>query len=179
MSKRIKYTATAPATREEMECLVGEIALLKTAERAAKADMDEEIKACKDGFLTTFTEIEERLAVLLPQARAWAEFNPAEFGKAKSIAMLHGTIGWRLNTPSLKTAAGWTWDRVLEKIQAMGAAMSGFVRTKEEVNKQLIIDRRDDIGADALKSIGLRIVQEDEFYVEPNHTETAKIERTA
>src|SRR4249919_3610394 len=114
MSQRVKFKATAPATREEMEVLVGEIAALKIQERATKADMDATIKNLKDGYTARLAEFTERLAVLLPQAHAWAHAHPEAF-TGKSVRMLHGTIGWRVNPPSLKTLAGWTWDRVLEK----------------------------------------------------------------
>lgn len=171
MSNRIKNKILSPKTREEMEQLVGQIAVLKLVEAEHKAAMDAEIKACRDRYLGALTEINEKLAALLPRAMAWAEANPDDFGKAKSIEMLHGVIGWRTNTPSLKPLSGWTWDRVLEKIRSL-PAMLGYIRTKEEVNKQSLLDDRDGIGPDGLRNLGVRVVQEDEFFVEPKLTET-------
>lgn len=172
MSKeRIKARIIPPATREEMEQLVGGIAALKTGERSLTAAMDAEIKTIRDSYLADINEANEKVAALMPRALAWAEAHPDEFGKLRSIDMLHGVIGWRTNTPSLKTLAGWTWDRVLEKLESL-KNLAQYVRTKKEVNKQAIIADRDGIGPEMLGVIGLRVVQEEEFYVEPKLTET-------
>ena len=66
--------------------------------------------------------------------------------------------------PTLKTITGFTWDRVLEKIRV---AYVEFVRTKEEVNKQAILDQRDILGPDKLRQMGVRVVQEEPFFIEP------------
>jgi phage host-nuclease inhibitor protein Gam len=170
MSKeRLKHTVIAPRTREEMEALVGEITTLKIQERTLKARLDAELTAVRESYEGHISDITEALAPKLARAHAWAEAHPEAF-TGKSVEMLHGTIGWRLNTPSLKTLAGWTWDRVLEKLSAI-AALAGYVRTKREVNKQALLADRDQIGADELRKIGVRVVQEEEFFVEPKITE--------
>lgn len=171
MSNRVKLKIEAPRTREEMEALVGEIAALKIDERRKTAEMDEALRALRDSYRENLSGINERLALLLPRALAWAEAHPDEFGKLRSIEMLHGVIGWRTNTPSLKPITGWTWDRVLEKLKAL-PSMLGYIRSKDEPNKQAILADREQLGADGLRAIGLRVVQEEEFFVEPKLTET-------
>lgn len=176
MTDRIKLKTTAPKTREEMETLVGAIANLKNMDRKLKAEMDAKLKAVKDQYLAAFTEINDELTVLMPAALAWAETHPEEFGKAKSIDMLHGLVGWRTNTPSLKTLRGWTWDRVLEKLKGLGDYGSSFIRVKQEVDKQLLLTWREGLGAQGLKNLGLQVMQEEEFFVEPKLTTTEKRE---
>ena len=175
MKGRIKLKTAAPKSREEMEALVGEIASLKIQERSIKASMDITIKNLKDGYQANLSEITDKLGALLPRAMAWAEANPDAFGKLRSIDMVHGVVGWRTNTPSLKTLSGWTWDRVLERLKGL-PSMFGYVRAKEEVNKQALLNDRDEIGADELRAIGLRVIQEDEFFVDPKLSETEKRE---
>lgn len=171
MSNRVKLKIEAPRTREEMETLVGEIAALKIEERRQTAEMDEALRRLRDSYQERLTSIKERLAALMPRALAWAETHPDAFGKLRSIEMLHGVIGWRTNTPSLKPLSGWTWDRVLEKLKAL-PSMLGYVRVKEEANKQAILADRDQLGPEGLRAIGCRVVQEDEFFVDPKLTET-------
>lgn len=168
---RIKARIIPPATREEMEQLVGEIAELKNGERTLHTSMDAELQTVKDGYLESLNGLSEKIAALMPRALAWAEAHPEDFGKLRSIDMLHGVIGWRTNTPSLKTLAGWTWDRVLEKLQFFYPG-SHYIRVKAEAAKQAIIADREILGGDGLKKIGVRVVQEDEFYVEPKLTTT-------
>ena len=178
MTTRIKQKQVIPKTREELELLVGEIAALKLREAAANAAMDGKLKAVKDSYLPIFTEVTERLAVLVPQAAAWAEANPDAFGRAKSLDLLHAVIGWRTNTPSLKPLSGWTWARVLEKLKGL-PLLASYIRVKEEPNKQALIADRDVIGADTLRSVGLRVVQDEEFFVEPKLTEAINRETHA
>lgn len=40
-------------------------------------------------------------------------------------------------------------------------------RTKEEINKQAIISDRENFTADQLRAVGLRVVQEEAFFVDP------------
>jgi phage host-nuclease inhibitor protein Gam len=105
----------------------------------------------------------------MEHARVWAEANPREFGEGRSIQTVHGALGWRLGGPSLRTLTGWTWDRVKETLKAANAA--GYLRVKEEVNKQNLLADRDAIGAEKLREIGVRVVQEESFFVEPNLTD--------
>ncbi len=170
MTTRLKLKTIAPRTREEMETLVGEITSLKNLERSTTAKMDAALKAVKDHHQEALTQITDRLSALLPRALAWAEAHPDEFGKAKSLEMLHGIIGWRTNNPSLRTLAGWTWDRVLEKLKALGWLT--YIRAREEPNKQALLADRETLGPDELRKLGLRVMQDDEFFVEPKLTET-------
>lgn len=172
MSKaRLKITTTAPRTREEMEALVGEITALKIRERALKAEMDAGLKAVREEFESRLSATTERIAAKIPCAMAWAEAHPDAFGSIKSIEMIHGTIGWRINTPSLRTLAGWTWDRVLEKLRTI-PAFTVFIRVKTEVDKQAILSARENFLDGDLREMGVRIAQEEEFYVEPKITDT-------
>ena len=171
MNDRIKLKTAAPKTREEMEVMVGNITALKIEERQLKAEMDAELKSIKDDYLERLNALNESIAGQMPRALAWAEAHPEDFGKMRSIDMLHGVIGWRLNTPSLKTFSGWTWDLVLKAVQKV-PRFATYVRTKEELNKQALLADREAIGADGLRAIGVRVIQEEEFFVEPKLTET-------
>jgi len=163
---RIKRTAPLIRSRAEMEILVGDICTLKIEEQKIKTGMNEEIKAIKDQYDPDLAGIADELNLKMLAAEAWAESHLVEFGKLKSVDMTHGIVGWRTGQPQPKTLSGWTWDRVLEKIEGI-PLMAAYIRTKREVNKQALVADREKIGEADLRAVGVRIIQEEAFYVEP------------
>lgn len=171
MSKnRIKLTNQIIHTRALAEAAVREIVELKIAHQTATLEMDEAITNAKKKFEGTLSALEKDILIKTTMVQMWAESNPLEFTASKSIDMTHAVVGFRTGQPTLKTLAGWTWDRVLEKLNAIG--LDRFVRIKSEVNKAQLLSDRDTLGADQLKSIGVRVVQDEAFFIEPKLTET-------
>lgn len=168
--KRIKITTPLIATRAQAEALAGEIAELMIEHRTATNDLDAAIKEAREEFSTRLEPLEKSIGEKTTSLQAWAEANPAEFAGKKSLQMTHAECGWRTGQPTLKTLAGWTWDRVLEKLKS-AAGCAGLIRVKEEVNKQLIISERETLGTECLRSFGVKVVQDEPFFVEPKLTE--------
>src|SRR6516225_6613408 len=99
-NNRIKLP-TIIIDRARAETLLGEIAALKLQERSRRAEMDRRlltVRAQYDEPLAAMAkQIEEKTAML----ERWAAENPSEFPKGrKSIAMLHGTVGYRTGMPA-------------------------------------------------------------------------------
>jgi phage host-nuclease inhibitor protein Gam len=180
MSKsRIKTPAVTITTREQMETLVGEIAELKAKEQKYNAELNRRVTEVRADYEAPLAGIAQELKAKLAAAMAWAEANPGEFGKLKSIAMTHGTVGWKIGNPALKTLSGWTWDRVLEKLRG-AVDWTAYVRTGYEVNKALLLTDRVTLGADKLREVGIRVVQEETFFIEPNlETPEARLQEAA
>jgi phage host-nuclease inhibitor protein Gam len=164
----IKNTKPVIRTREGMETLIGEIAALKNQQRLLIAAMDGQIQSIREQYEAQLAAQSEALDQKMEHARAWSEANPQEFGAARSIETVHGTVGWRTGQPALKTLPGWTFDRVLQTLKLSGAL--GYIRVKEEVHKQNLLSDREAIGPEKLREIGLRVVQEEAFFVEPKLT---------
>ena len=167
-TNRIKQIRPSIATREQMEIVVGEIAALRNRQRQLAAAMDAQIQAVRERYETDLAADSETLERKMEDLRVWAEANPSAFGAARSLETMHGTLGWRIGQPALKTLAGWTFDRVLQVLKDTGA--TGYIRVKEEVNKQQLLGHRDNLGTEKLRELGLRVVQEDSFFVEPKLT---------
>lgn len=177
MSKsRIKISAPAIHSRAEMETLVGDIAQLKIEEAKEKASLDEQLKKIRDTCEESLARIAAAIAPKMECARAWAEANPTEFAGLKSVEMLHGVVGWRIGQPTLKPLSGWTWDRVLETVKLLPRQFAVYLRLKEEVNKQAILTDRETLGAEGLRKLGLKVLQEESFFVEPKLTGVEKRE---
>lgn len=168
-ANRIKLTKLVVATRADAEKTLGEIAADTAALNFLKAEMDQrltEVRQEYEGRCDAFaTRIEQKSGLL----QQWAESSPEEFAGRKSIDFIHGRLGFRTGTPKLKTLAGWTWDKV------KGVLAQAFVRTKTEVDKEGILaaHARAELGDADLRSIGLRVVQEESFFVEPKLEEAA------
>jgi phage host-nuclease inhibitor protein Gam len=168
-TNRIKNSHPVIRTREAMESLIGEIAALKNHQRLLTAAMDEQIQSIRGQYEPQLAAQNKALDQKMEHARVWSEANPGEFGAARSIETMHGAVGWRTGQPALKTLPGWTFDRVLQTLKTAGAL--GYVRVKEEVHKQNLLSDRDALGAERLRELGLRVVQEENFFVEPKLTQ--------
>ena len=160
------------ASREHAETVVSEIANIMLNERIMKAKMDADIATIKERYEAEFANIANSKAERTGMLMAWAEANPEAFAGSKSIKMTMGAIGWRTGMPQLKTLSGFTWDRVLERLEQLGK--SDLVRTVKEVDKATILTRREELGVAGLSALGCRVVQDETFYVEPDFTETEK-----
>jgi phage host-nuclease inhibitor protein Gam len=161
---RIRLTKTVIASRAEAETVLGEIAAGTAQLNALRAGLDQEITAARQRYeqrIDALQKQNEQKSGLLQQ---WAEGSPESFPEGrKSIELLHGRIGFRTSTPALKTVAGWTFKRALEVIDRL------FVRTKEELDKEAVLAAyaRGDLSDSELKRVGLRVAQEESFFVEP------------
>ena len=174
MSRIKKQVKADPVeTRDEMENCVREICLLTIRRDELTAQMDDEIARIRDVYQADLAEIQVNLDAEMGRAHDWAENNPHEFAKKKSLAMVHGTVGYRTGMPRLKTLKGWTWDRVLEVLKAVAPE---YIRTKQETDKDKIIAERSELDPENLRNIGVQIVQDETFFVEPNREEKEKEE---
>ena len=92
------------------------------------------------------------------------------FGKFKSAASSLGLFGFRTGNPTLVLLnRKWKWGDVISAIKSIGK--SDLIRTKEEPNKDAI-KLLDDA---TLASIGLRIAQDEAFFIEPKREDPDRI----
>jgi phage host-nuclease inhibitor protein Gam len=136
------------------------------------AAMDKKITEIRDKYSASLDDLvkdqEEQLKVI----QAYCTENKAQlFAEKRSMPTVHGTVGFRLGTPKLKTLPKWTWDRVLEKLKVV---MPDYVRTKSEVDKErLLSDRNDEAVAPMLNEVGVYVDQDEAFFVELKKEESA------
>ena len=119
--------------------------------------------------------------------QSFATENQAElFSKKKSLDMAHGTIGFRTGTPKLKTLKGFTWASALQLARKFLPIT--YIRQTEEIAKdRLLADReleevevydtptgdpRSVAMKEAMAVVGIQVVQDETFYVEPKKEET-------
>lgn len=163
---RIKLTQPVLNSRADVESVLNEITLTTINRNRAQLAMDQAITEIRERYEATIATCKESIDQKSELVRTWAEANPAEFGKVKSLDFVHATIGFRTGTPTLKTLRGWTWDRVLEKLNSL--KLTHYIRTKEEPNKQTLLLDRDSLD---LKNFGLQVEQKESFFIEPKLTD--------
>ena len=91
------------------------------------------------------------------------------FARKKSLESVHGTLGFRTGTPKLKTLKGFTWGAVTNLLKEF---LPSYVRTTEEPAKdKLLADREVEEVASVFSRVGIAVVQDETFYVEPKKEE--------
>lgn len=152
--------------RLEIAALAGEIADLKNQRRAAAVALDAALHAIRRQYAASLAALDTRIACRMEQARSWAETHPDLFAASRSLDLTRAVVGFRTGQPALKTVPGVSWTRAIKKLKALPWGRP-FVRVKEEVNKQRLLLQRHELGPERLRQLGLRVNQQETFYVEP------------
>jgi phage host-nuclease inhibitor protein Gam len=164
-------TSTVPVIitcRHQAEQVMHELAHSENQRRHLLAQLDAAIlnvqQAASPGIAACDAEVKLKSEAL----RAWAESNPQEFGKGRrSIPLRCGTLGFRAGAPRLALLSrAFSWDAVMERIREKG--WTGFIRTRTEPDKESLLAQR---GCYKLSEVGLKVVQDETFYVEPKLAE--------
>jgi phage host-nuclease inhibitor protein Gam len=169
-ANRIKVTRPAIKSRAEMETVLAEVRGHTLERNRLQLVSEQRKKMVDDECGTQITVLDKIIEERVELLRGWAEAKPSEFGALKSLETPHGKLGWKIGNWTLKTLSGFTWDHVLEKFQSF-PRFNSYIRTKQEVNKQALIVDREQIPPDELRTVGLRLFQENLFFVEPNIAE--------
>jgi phage host-nuclease inhibitor protein Gam len=84
-------------------------------------------------------------------------------------------LGFRTGNPKLALISrAWNWDKVLEKMSDCTSQLLGFIRLKEEVDKEGLLasyEPQPDVIT-LFREHGLKVVQDESFFVEPALTDT-------
>jgi phage host-nuclease inhibitor protein Gam len=151
----------------------------------AEIDLDEQRVAMEQELALVTASYSKRLTDLALKIKAqtarqmeYLEEHKADFdGPPRSIELPSGTIGYRLGQPRLAPISKWTWDKVLNHMLERG--INNFIRRTPEVDREQLLAQKDDFGADGLKAIGLRVVQDDKPFVDVKREDTAAVKQAA
>lgn len=179
-TSRIKIKLPTLTTRDDAEFAMNTLAMLVISQRKLIADRDAAVLRINENTAVPLASCESQIASLTDQLRAWSEANPSEFPKnAKSIKLTSGILGFRTGTPKLSLISrAWSWEKVLTAMKQISEMAAGFIRTKEGVNKEELIgfyslpEYKPHAERD-LRRIGLKVTQDETFYVEPDLTKLA------
>lgn len=166
-TNRIRVTRTAIKTRLEADSVLGDIRNLTIQRNQILLNKEQEVSAIEERYKDDLDTIEKDLEVKSELLSGWATNNPSEFGTLKSLELTHGKIGWRTGMPKLIKTAKEKWDDMVDRVrQNLG---DRFIRISSEVDKAAIIRAHGEEPFDPaqLRLAGLKVAQEESFFVEP------------
>lgn len=162
-----KLLTTVLQSREEAEARMHDLSIAANLRISLIADMDAEILAIKKQYEHDIAKQDVLIKQAADDLEAWALANPNEFAKKKSITFLTGTVGFRTGTHKLALLnRKWNWETVTQAVERM---LPNFIRTKPEVDKDAIINQREEL-AEVLPDVGLKVVQDEGFFIDPKLT---------
>lgn len=153
-------------TREQMEDAFGRYATADAEVQSITASMDKEFVAIRERHADRLAELEGQKKEAFETMQVFATENREElFSKRRSMETTHGTLGFRMGTPKLKTRKGFTWAAALEMVREF---LPSYVRTTDEVAKdKLLADREQEQMPELMLKCGICVTQDETFYVEP------------
>jgi phage host-nuclease inhibitor protein Gam len=170
MSKKLRV----PGSKEEVEHIVREACLAAARLEEVTGRMSQAVALAKQPYEAQIEALRSTYEAHEEMALAWAKAHPEEFDARKSVAFVHGVVGFRIGNPTLRTVKGVTWDKVLEVLRS---ALPAFVRRYEEVDKAGLLAAREDLGEENLRTLGLRVEQKETAYLDVDK-ESVRMEAT-
>ena len=175
MTTRIKVSLPMLKTRDEAEAAMTTLAAAVNDQRIIHACRDDEVLAVNVKYEASLAEVDVAIKSQTDALRAWAECNPDAFPKdRKSLEMVSGKLGFRTGTPKLSLLSrAFNWERVLALVEQY---WPGHVRTKKEVDKESLLSmysqaEHKPTADEEFKRLGLKVTQEESFFIEPKLTE--------
>jgi phage host-nuclease inhibitor protein Gam len=170
-------------SREDFTAAVDESARLTVEIRKIEAARDAKVQAVQALFGEQIPALQAQCNALVAQAEKYAEEHREELlpGKLKSHDTALATFGFRTGMPALKLLSKWSWEKVLEQLRTSNG-LDCFIRNKPEVDKAKIIvatnegllsfpgltaEKEEAVYQLPLSDLGVKIVQDETFYIEP------------
>ena len=169
---RIKVKLPAIVTRDEAEAVMTELAQRANNLRKIIAGRDAAVLRINEAFAADIGAAKKDIDDKTDIIRAWAEANPDQFPKGrKSLALANGTLGFRTGTPKLALLnRKWTWAKALLAVRTL---LPAFIRDTPEIDKEALIAQRDEEAIQyGLSHAGLKITNDESFFIEPRLTDT-------
>lgn len=165
--KKVVHTGVSA---DQMEMAFAEFATADAKLQKINATMDVKFTEIRDRYSDEIARLTEQKDKAFDLLQAFAvENKDVLFARKKSMDSVHGTIGFRTGTPKLKTLKGFTWGAVTNLLKEF---LPAYVRVTEEPAKDKLLADRDDEEVNGMFSrVGIAVVQDETFYVEPKKEE--------
>lgn len=145
LAKKLKSKAQiyVPQTKEDAAADVKKVGDLMRLLTRKEADMNDQIAAITQKFQPDFEVLKEQIQTLQDGVQSYCEAHRDELtnsGKVKSANLTTGEVSWRQNPPSVRISKSET---VIDMLKRLG--LGRFVRSREEVNKEAILNEPDEV----------------------------------
>ena len=140
MATKLKAKAKIYAPQSTNDCAadIKKLGDLQREFERQRADMNDQIAAITRTFQPELEAISERIGLLQSGVQTFCEAHRDELtnaGKVKTANFITGEVQWRQRPPSVSVRGT---EAVIETLKKLG--LSRFVRAKEEVNKEAILN---------------------------------------
>lgn len=163
---RTRKTIVSGISREKAEQAFADFASADAQVQNLTSKMDIEVTRIREKYAERLAALNATKEASFDVLQAYATENKDElFSKKKSLESAHGVFGFRTGTPKLKNLKGFTWAAVTNLCREL---MPSYIRTSEELAKdRLLADRENPEVAALFPRIGVQVVQDETFFVEP------------
>lgn len=173
MAKRVSTKVISNVSIEDAQAASNEYASGQTKLEKIEARMNEEINKIKAKYLDEITDIKESIEEPYKILEVFAKEQKSEWGKRKSYDLLHSIIGFRTGTPKVVKDKKFTWDAVLELLKK-NKLFKPFIRTTEEINKDAILQEKNEATLKTLKDeCFIEVDQDEKFFIQVKKEEVA------
>lgn len=160
-------TVAVPQSREQAADHIREIGELQRNLQRIQAGMNDDLAARREAWEAKAQPLADKINAMTTGLQTWCEANRdslTQGGKTKTAAFTTGEVLWRLRPPSARITGA---EAVLDALRKLG--LGRFIRTKEEVNKEAILNEPEVVA----HVPGISISQGEDFVVVPFETELA------
>lgn len=166
VKSRVKKVVVSGVTAEQAEAAFADFAKADAKIQHIQSKMDMEMTRIREKYAEQLAALNAAKDKSFDVLQAFAVENRDElFCKKKSVESAHGVFGFRTGTPKLKNLKGFTWAAVTNLCKEL---LPSYIRISEELAKdKLLADRELPKVAEYFPKIGVQVVQEETFYVEP------------
>jgi phage host-nuclease inhibitor protein Gam len=155
-------------SRESLEAKVARIIKLKLDLAGQQSGMEAVVTRVQAHFQKRRTPLLEELELLEASVQAYCEDNRKElFPEKKSIDLLVAEVGFELNPHHVEKPGKETWDKLALRMNNLKWATPYVAEGKLSVDKNALIKDRQKLTAEQWKQLGLRIEQDEQFFIRP------------
>lgn len=156
--------------KEECVELINDVARLELQRRKQELELKRKVQKIQDELGPGIIALQELIEGKVARISAYLDTHSAAMFKkgTKSGETALADFGFRIGNPTLSTERKWKWDDVLKALK-LDKEMSKYVRTKEEVQKDLVKAdfAAEKITPEQLASFGMKITQTESCWIEP------------
>lgn len=169
-TQKVKQNAArfpVPQSRDQANDAIRRIGELSRERARIEADMNDHLAALKESFEVQAVPLKTEIDALSEGVQTWCEAHRTALlpGAGKTASFPAGEVAWRVRPPKCVVRGVET---VIDGLKRLG--LGRFVRTKDEINKEAIINEPDAVRGVA----GISIEQGEDFIITPYEAELAE-----
>lgn len=172
MSRRINVTVQ-DLTWDDVVRISGEIAEASAALAVDTAVLTQEIDQVKAAHQDIQNTLASEISAKTEQLERWASAHPESFTDRRSIDLPRAIIGFRMGQPTVKLIKGASSSMAVEKLLQLPDGEQFVTVAKPQLNKPVIVAQRDTLQ-DEFRACGIKIVQEERFFIDPKAQQPAE-----